>query len=585
MTVYFIGAGPGAADLLTVRASRLIARCGTCLYAGSIVPTEVLATCPPTARVVNTARMPLGDIIAEIRAADSRGDDVARLHSGDPSVYSAVDEQIRALDAEGINWQIVPGVPAFAAAAAGLGVELTVPHVSQSVILTRVDGRATPMPPGENLASVCASGATAVIHLAVAQMPRVVRELTPVYGADCPVAVVAFASRSDEVTVRGALSDIADRVAGSGISRTAVIIVGRVLDRVGGDQTLRSFLYSDDRPRDAEGRTVCAPEGAAGEAGDTDAVGATSSRPQSDRASATTLPATRPSVSPPPAMRPSVTRPSATRPSDPLPPAPRRERPVTVARAGVSAAPGRILVLGGTSEGRQLADLMVTAGLDVVTSLAGRVARPRLPRGEVRIGGFGGPDGLAHWIRENGVSAVIDATHPFAETISASAAAATREVGTPHLRLHRRPWSPQPDDDWIIVSDMADAARVIRERFRRPMLTVGRQGLGAFAGDTRSSYLIRCVEPPTGALPHRYLLVLDRGPFGADSERTLMSRHRIDVLVTKNSGGEATEAKLEAARELRIPVIMVDRPAAPEAETVHTVDDAARWLVDRFGSR
>jgi len=526
VTVYFIGAGPGAADLLTLRAARLVARCGTCLYAGSIVPREVLASCPPTARIVNTARMPLGDILAEILAAHARGDDVARLHSGDPSVYSAVDEQIRALDAEGIDWEIVPGVPAFAAAAAGLGVELTVPHVSQSVILTRVDGRATPMPPGEDLASVCASGATAVIHLAAAQMPRVVRELTPIYGADCPAAVVAFASRPDEVTLRGTLADIAGKVEEAGVTRTAVIIVGNVLDRGGTDDALRSFLYSDDRPRDAEGRTVCAPT---------------------------------PSAAAPPS--PPVTPPTPASP------------------------PGRILVLGGTSEGRQLADLLDSAGLDVVTSLAGRVSRPRLPRGEVRIGGFGGPDGLVRWLREHDVSAVIDATHPFAERISGSASEATAATGVPLLRLHRPAWEPREDDAWIRVPDMDAAARTVRERFRRPMLTVGRQGLGFFAGDTRGSYLIRCVEPPEGPLPHRYLLVLDRGPFGVDSERTLMARHRIDVLVTKNSGGEATEAKLEAARELRIPVVMVDRPAAPAAETVHTVDDAARWLVARFGSR
>ena len=554
MTVYFIGAGPGAADLLTLRAARLVSRCGTCLYAGSIVPSEVLATSPATARVVNTARMPLGDIIAEIRDADDRGDDVARLHSGDPSVYSAVAEQIQALGAEGIRWEIVPGVPAFAAAAAGLGVELTVPHVSQSVILTRVDGRATPMPAGEDLPSVCSSGATAVIHLAAAQTPRVVRELTPVCGADCPVAVVGFATRPDEVTVRGTLADIADLVAASGITRTAVIIVGRVLDRVGGDRTLRSFLYSDDRPRDADGRTMRGP-GAAAPAGDpVPAPPAAGGAPHSARRPAQTPPAPRPPQAPP-------------SPSD--------------GRDG----PGRILILGGTNEARQLADLMETAGLDVVTSLAGRVSRPRLPRGEVRIGGFGGPEGLAHWLRQNDVSAVIDATHPFAETISDSAARAAGHTGVPLLRLHRRPWSPQPDDEWIRVPDMAAAAEAVRERFRRPMLTVGRQGLAAFAGDTRGSYLIRCVEPPTGALPHRYLLVLDRGPFGVDSERALMSRHRIDALVTKNSGGEATEAKLEAARELRIPVVMVDRPQAPPAETVHTVDDAARWLVERFGSR
>lgn len=253
---------------------------------------------------------------------------------------------------------------------------------------------------------------------------------------------------------------------------------------------------------------------------------------------------------------------------------------------GPSGEPGLILVLGGTGEARRLADLMVTAGLDVVTALAGKVTRPRLPRGEVRIGGFGGAEGLAHWLRENAVSAVIDATDPFADEISTDAVHAATETGTPLLRLHRPPWAERPGDEWIRVPDTRAAAQVVAERFRRPMLTVGKQGASEFAGDTRGSYLIRCSEPPPGPLPHRYLLVLDRGPFGEDSERTLMSRHRIDVLVTRDSGGDSSAAKLAAARDLRIPVVMVDRPEAPPApETVHSVDEAARWLVGRFGSR
>ena len=253
---------------------------------------------------------------------------------------------------------------------------------------------------------------------------------------------------------------------------------------------------------------------------------------------------------------------------------------------GPGGDPGLILVLGGTGEARRLADLMVTAGLDVVTALAGKVTRPRLPRGEVRIGGFGGAEGLAHWLRENAVSAVIDATDPFADEISTDAVHAATETGTPLLRLHRPPWTERPGDEWIRVPDTRTAAQVVAERFRRPMLTVGKQGASEFAGDTRGSYLIRCSEPPPGPLPHRYLLVLDRGPFGEDSERTLMSRHRIDVLVTRNSGGDSSAAKLAAARDLRIPVVMVDRPEAPPApETVHSVDEAARWLVGRFGSR
>lgn len=253
---------------------------------------------------------------------------------------------------------------------------------------------------------------------------------------------------------------------------------------------------------------------------------------------------------------------------------------------GPSGEPGLILVLGGTGEARRLADLLVTAGLDVVTALAGKVTRPRLPRGEVRIGGFGGAEGLAHWLRENAVSAVIDATDPFADEISTDAVHAATETGTPLLRLHRPPWAERPGDEWIRVPDTRAAAQVVAERFRRPMLTVGKQGASEFAGDTRGSYLIRCSEPPPGPLPHRYLLVLDRGPFGEDSERTLMSRHRIDVLVTRDSGGDSSAAKLAAARDLRIPVVMVDRPEAPPApETVHSVDEAARWLVGRFGSR
>lgn len=380
MTVYFIGSGPGAADLLTVRAARLIARCGTCLYTGGDVTPEVIAACPPAARVVDTDRMPIEEAVAEMRAAHARGDDVAHLHPADPSASAAVGELISALDAGAIPWEIVPGVPA-------------------------------------------------------APSPR-------------------------------------------------------------------------------------------------------------------------------PAIEPS--------------PPPRR---------APSSPPGRILVLGGTSEGRQLADLLDSAGLDVVTSLADRLSRPRQPRGEIRVGGFGGPDGLARWLVEHDVSAVIDASHPFADRISTSAARACAGAGVPLLRLHRRAWEPGEGDDWIHVPDPDAAAEVVRERFRRPMLRVGGPGLAAFAGDSRGSYLIRSVEPPTAPLPHRYLLVLDRGPSGADSERTLMARHRIDVLVTENSGGEATESALAAARDLRIPVVMIERPEAPDAETVHSVDDAARWIVERFGGR
>ena len=253
MTVYFIGAGPGAADLLTLRADRLIRTAPVCLYAGSIVPPEVLASCPEDAQVINTARMPLEEIIEVIRTADAGGRDVARLHSGDPSIYSALAEQARRLTALGISYEIVPGVPAFSAAAAVLGHELTVPTVGQSVILTRVSGRASAMPEGEDLATLGASKATMVIHLAAHDIDRVVAELIPNYGADCPAAVVAYASRPEEQTVRGTLASIAGQVKEAGIVRTAVIIVGAVL---GAEGFPDSFLYSDDRPRDEHGRTL-----------------------------------------------------------------------------------------------------------------------------------------------------------------------------------------------------------------------------------------------------------------------------------------------------------------------------------------
>ncbi|MGK5553146.1 precorrin-4 C(11)-methyltransferase [Actinomadura kijaniata] len=246
MTVHFIGAGPGAPDLITVRGRDLVAASPVCLYAGSLVPPEMLAWCPPGARLVNTARMTLDDIVAEMVAAHAGGHDVARLHSGDPSVFSAMAEQMRRLDAAGVPYDVVPGVPAFAAAAASLHRELTVPEVAQSVILTRTSARATPMPPGEDLATLGRSRATIVLHLAVQRIGAVVAELVPNYGADCPAAVVAFASRPDEVILRGTLADIADQVERAGIVRTAVIVVGRVLTA---ENFTDSHLYSAARSR------------------------------------------------------------------------------------------------------------------------------------------------------------------------------------------------------------------------------------------------------------------------------------------------------------------------------------------------
>ncbi|WP_436497677.1 precorrin-4 C(11)-methyltransferase [Actinokineospora sp. HUAS TT18] len=246
MTVHFIGAGPGAADLITVRGQRIISAAPVCLYAGALVPEELLDLCPPGARKVDTANLTLDEITAELLAAHADGHDVARLHSGDPSVFSAIAEQIRRLDAAGVPYDITPGVPAFAAAAAALRTELTVPGVGQTVVLTRTSARATPMPPGEDLDTLGKSGATMVLHLAVQRIDEVVAELLPNYGPLCPVAVVAYASRADEVILRGTLSDIASRVREAGIKRTAVIIVGRVLAPEG---FCDSHLYSAARER------------------------------------------------------------------------------------------------------------------------------------------------------------------------------------------------------------------------------------------------------------------------------------------------------------------------------------------------
>ncbi|MFZ3595610.1 precorrin-4 C(11)-methyltransferase [Streptomyces sp. BH104] len=247
MTVYFIGAGPGAADLITVRGARTLADCQVCLYAGSLVPAELLAECPADAKLIDTADLDLDAIEREFAAAHEAGHDVARLHSGDPSVFSAVAEQMRRLDALGIPYEMVPGVPAFAAAAAALKRELTVPTVGQTVVLTRIAQQATPMPPGEDLATLGASGALLVLHLGARYVDRIVDELLPHYGADCPAAVVAYASRENELVLRGTLADIADQVKEAGVLRTAVIIVGRTL---GASQFRDSHLYSTERDRD-----------------------------------------------------------------------------------------------------------------------------------------------------------------------------------------------------------------------------------------------------------------------------------------------------------------------------------------------
>ncbi|OPX09765.1 precorrin-4 C(11)-methyltransferase [Mycobacterium sp. AT1] len=247
MTVYFIGAGPGAADLITVRGERLLKRCPVCLYAGSIMPDDLLALCPPDARVVDTGPLTLDQIIGELTDAHAAGLDVARLHSGDPSIYSALAEQCRRLDAAGVDYEVVPGVPAFAAAAAALGRELTVPGVAQTVTLTRVATLSSAMPPGEDLRTLSQPGATLVLHLAAAQIDAIVPELlVGGYTSETPCAVVAFASWPQETVLRCSLGELAERVHAAGVTRTAVIVVGDVLTADGFSD---SYLYSSGRRR------------------------------------------------------------------------------------------------------------------------------------------------------------------------------------------------------------------------------------------------------------------------------------------------------------------------------------------------
>ncbi|MEQ8505124.1 MAG: precorrin-4 C(11)-methyltransferase [Rhodospirillales bacterium] len=241
MTVHFIGAGPGAPDLITVRGLNLIRTCPVVLYAGSLVPAEVVAEAPEGARVIDTAPMNLDEIIAEIETAHAAGQDVARVHSGDPSIYGAVAEQMRRLAALDIPYDVTPGVPAFAAAAAALKKELTLPQVSQSIILTRTSVRASDMPAGEDLETLGRSGATLAVHLSVNNLAKVVRELTPHYGADCPVVVAYRATWPDEQFLEGTLADIREKVKAAGFTRTALILVGPVLGDAAFDD---SALYA-----------------------------------------------------------------------------------------------------------------------------------------------------------------------------------------------------------------------------------------------------------------------------------------------------------------------------------------------------
>ncbi|MGR3456028.1 precorrin-4 C(11)-methyltransferase [Pseudooceanicola sp.] len=246
MTVYFVGAGPGDPELLTLKAQRVIAACPVCLYAGSLVPAEVVAGAPTGARVMDTAPMTLEETHAEIVAAQARGEDVARVHSGDPSLYGAIAEQIRLLRRDGIAYEVVPGVPAYAAAAAALGQELTVPEVAQSIVLTRVSMKSTSMPPGETLENFARTGATLAIHLGVRNLREIERQLAPHYGTECPVVVAYRVGWPDQKLIRGVLSDIRAKVRAEKITRTALILVGPALG--GSDAFPDSALYDPAVP-------------------------------------------------------------------------------------------------------------------------------------------------------------------------------------------------------------------------------------------------------------------------------------------------------------------------------------------------
>ena len=236
-------------------------------------------------------------------------------------------------------------------------------------------------------------------------------------------------------------------------------------------------------------------------------------------------------------------------------------------------------MLGGTAEARELADALHERAITVTTSLAGRVARPRLPSGEVRVGGFGGPEALADWLREHKVRSVVDATHPFAERISLSTVTACAAANVPLLRLERPGWIARPGDRWTWVDDLDGAAAAIGSHHARVLLTTGRQGLSAFSDLDRAWFLIRCIDPPQPPLPRQHDVILDRGPYTVAGELELIDRHQIDLVVTKDSGGGLTVAKLDAARERSLPVIVVRRPARPITETVTGVAGAIAWAL------
>lgn len=245
----------------------------------------------------------------------------------------------------------------------------------------------------------------------------------------------------------------------------------------------------------------------------------------------------------------------------------------------------RVLILGGTGEARELADRLTRqSGMHVVSSLAGRVATPHLPVGEVRVGGFGGAAGLAQWLRSNPVQAVIDATHPFAAMITSNAARAAADSHVPLIVLRRSAWGAGEGDRWTVVPSMEEAARAVSALGTRALLTIGRQGVGAFADVEGVWFLIRCIDPPVGRRPRNHEVVLARGPFTFASELELLRRNAVDVVITKNSGGAATRAKLDAAREVGLPVLVVERPPLPGGvASVSSVDGAIEWLSAQSG--
>jgi len=257
MTVFFVGAGPGDPELLTLKAARVIGNCPVCLYAGSLVPAQVVACAPAGARVLDTAPMTLDDTHAEICRANELGQDVARVHSGDPSLYGAIAEQIRRLRADGIPYEIIPGVPAYAAAAAALGQELTIPEIAQSIVLTRVSMKSTSMPPGETLENFARTGATLAIHLGVRNLREIERQLIPHYGADCPAVIAYRVGWPDQILIRGTISDIREKARSEKITRTALILVGPAMGEV--SDFTDSALYDPSIPHVLRPRLATKP--------------------------------------------------------------------------------------------------------------------------------------------------------------------------------------------------------------------------------------------------------------------------------------------------------------------------------------